>query len=169
MSKKRTKTNTSNNAKGKVSRTPSNTSRKKPASNNRTNVKVGNFSNFRGKLSIAGRDIVTHKTRTTFNAAEVRQLFEQLQKDIEANVETSPANRKDLKAELKEIQATVTEAAKKNEKVDESFLSRRFRNIVRMAPDVLDVVVATLANPALGLGEVAKKLAAKAKEEAKAG
>jgi len=42
----------------------------------------------------------------------------------------------------KEIQSTVTDAAQKNEKVDQSFLSRRFRNIPRMALDVLDIVVA---------------------------
>jgi hypothetical protein len=70
-----------------------------------------------------------------------------------------------LKAELQVIQSTVTEAAQKNEKVDEGFLSRRFRNIARMAPDVLDLVVATLANPLAGLGVTVKKLAEKAKEE----
>ncbi len=63
------------------------------------------------------------------------------------------------------IQSTVAEAAQKHEKVDEGFLSRRFRNIARMAPDVLDLVVATLANPLAGLGVTVKKLAEKAKEE----
>jgi hypothetical protein len=68
---------------------------------------------------------------------------------------------------VKEIQSTVTEAAQKNEKIDESFLSRRFRNIARMAPDLLDVVVATLGNPLAGLGVAVKKIAEKAKEETK--
>src|SRR5687768_9545908 len=57
--------------------------------------------------------------------------------------------------------------AQKNEKVNESFLSPRFRNIARMAPDVLDVIVASLANPLAGLGVAVKKIAEKAKEEAK--
>ena len=48
--------------------------------------------------------------------------------------------------------------------MDEGFLSRRLRNIARMAPDVLDVVVATLANPLAGLGVAAKKLAEKEAE-----
>ena len=68
---------------------------------------------------------------------------------------------------MQEIQSTVTEAAQKNEKVDEGFLSRRFRNIARMAPDVLDLVVAMLANPLAGLGVAVKKIAEKAKEETK--
>jgi hypothetical protein len=33
-----------------------------------------------------------------------------------------------------------------------------------MAPDILDVVVATLGNPLAGLGVAAKKIAKKAKE-----
>ena len=74
---------------------------------------------------------------------EIKQLFDQLYTEIDAHTKTSPANKEDLKAEVKEIQSTVTEAAQKNEKVDEGFLSRRLRNIARMAPDVLDVVVAT--------------------------
>jgi hypothetical protein len=49
--------------------------------------------------------------------------------------------------------------------MDEGFLARRFRNIARMAPDVLDVVVATLGNPLAGLGVAVKKIAEKAKEE----
>ena len=72
-----------------------------------------------------------------------------------------------IKAEVKEIQSTVTEASQKNEKVDEGFLSRRFRNIARMAPDVLDLIVAMLANPLAGLGVAVKMVAEKAKEETK--
>jgi len=36
---------------------------------------------------------------------------------------------------------------------------------LKWAPDVLDVVVATLANPLAGLGVAVKKIAEKAKEE----
>ena len=94
-----------------------------------------------------------------------RQLFEGLYTAIEANAKASLANKEDIKAEVKEFQSTVTEAAQKNEKVDEGFLPRRFRNIARVAPDVLDVVVKTLVNPALGIGAVAKKIAEKVKED----
>jgi hypothetical protein len=51
--------------------------------------------------------------------------------------------------------------------VDEGFLSRRFRNIARMPPDILDLVVAMLANPLSGLGVAARNIAEKAKEETK--
>jgi hypothetical protein len=42
-----------------------------------------------------------------------------------------------LKAEVKEIQSTVIEAAQKNERVDDGFLGRHFRKIAGMATDVL--------------------------------
>jgi hypothetical protein len=72
-----------------------------------------------------------------------------------------------LKTEVKEIQPTFTGAAQKNERIHQGCMSRRFHNIVRMAPDVLDVVVAMLTNPLAGLGVAVKKIAEKAKEETK--
>ena len=135
--------------------------------NKETNIKVGNISGVSGTVNIAGGNITTHQTANGLNAAEIKQLFNQLYTAIESNKKVSPTKKEDLRAEVQEIQSTVTEAAKKNEKVDESFMSRRFRNIARMAPDVLDVIVATLANPLAGLGVAVKKIAEKAKEEIK--
>jgi len=43
-------------------------------------------------------------------------------------------------AEKEDLKSIVTEAAKRNVKVNYEFLSRDFRNIARMAPGVLDVV-----------------------------
>ena len=143
--------------------------KKKRASSKQTDIRVRNISDISGNVNIAGGNITTHQTTTGLNSAEIKQLFDQLYTAIEANTKTSAANKEDLKAEVKEIQSTVTEAAKKNEKVDEEFLSRRFRNIARMAPDVLDVVVATLGNPLAGLGVAVKKIAERAKEETKQG
>jgi cell division septum initiation protein DivIVA len=136
-------------------------------SGKQTSVRVGNISDISGSVNVAGGNITTHHTVTGLSAAEIKQLFDGLYSQIDARPQTSPADKEDLKAEVKEIQSTVTEATQKNEKIDESFLSRRFRTIARMAPDILDVVVATLANPLAGLGVTAKKIAEKAKEETK--
>ena len=141
--------------------------KKRSTSKKETNVKVGDVSGVSGSVNIAGGNITTHQTRTGLSGAELKQLFDQLYSAIDSHAKSSPADKEDLKAEVKEIQSTITEAAKKSEKVDESFLSRRFRNIARMAPDVLDVVVATLGNPLAGLGVAVKKIAGKAKEETK--
>ena len=139
--------------------------KKKRTSNKQTTVRVGNVSDVSGNVNVAGGNITTHHTTTGLSAAEIGQLFDDLYAKIETRPETPTADKEDLKAEVKEIQTTVTEAAQENEKVDEGFLSRRFRNIARMAPDVLDVVVTTLGNPLAGLGVAVKKIAEKAKEE----
>lgn len=138
---------------------------KKNIAAKQTNVKVGNISDISGNINIAGGNITTHQTTTGLSVSEIQQLFDGLYTAIKTRSSTPPATKEDLDAEVKEIQSAVTQAAQKNEKVDESFLSRRFRNIARMAPDVLDVIVATLANPLAGLGVAVKKIAEKAKGE----
>ena len=139
----------------------------KKKSNNKTSLlQIGKISDVSGEINIAGNNITAIKFTNGFSASEIKQLFDQLYVAIETNAKASSENKEDLKAEVKEIQATVTEAAQKNEKVDEGSLACRFRNIARMAPDVLDVVVATLANPLAGLGVTVKKIAEKAKEDA---
>jgi hypothetical protein len=132
-------------------------------------VRGGNVSDISGNVNVAGGNITTHQTITGLSAAEIKQLFDQLYTAIDSRAETPSVDKEDLIAEVKEFQSSVTEAAQKNEKVDEGFLSRRFRNIARMAPDVLDVVVKTMANPLLGIGEVANQIAERAKEETKNG
>ena len=139
--------------------------KKKRASGKQTSVRVGNVSDVSGSVNVAGGDITTHQTTTGLRAEDIKKLFDQLYTAIETRPATPSGDKEDLKAEVKEIQSTVTEAAQKNEKVDEGFLSRRFRHIARMAPDVLDLVVAMLANPLAGLGVAVKKIADKAKEE----
>ena len=115
-------------------------------------VKIGNVSDISGNLNVAGGNVTSPHTTSDLSAAEIEQFLDKLYTAIETNKKVSPTKKEDLKAEVKEIQFTVTEAAKKNEKVDEGFWAPRFRNIGRMAPDVLDVVVATLGNPLPGLG-----------------
>ena len=139
--------------------------KKKNTSTKQTSVRVGNISEISGNVNVAGGNITTHHTTSGLSGAEIKQLFDGLYAKIEARPETPVADKEDLKAEVKEIQTTVAQAVQKNEKVDEGFLSRRFRNIARMAPDVLDVVVATLGSPLAGLGVAVKKIADKAKQE----
>jgi hypothetical protein len=45
----------------------------------------------------------------------------------------------------------------------------RLRNIQRMAPDILDVVLAALSNPAAGFASVVKKVAQRIEESAGGG
>ena len=130
-----------------------------------SSIKVGNISKINGKLNLAGGNITIHESTTGLRAEEIKQLFDPLYQAIELHRKTSAAEKEDLGTEVKEIQSAVIEASQSGETIDQGFLARRFRNIARMAPDVLDVVLKTLMHPALGIGEVARKIAEKAKEE----
>jgi len=100
-------------------------------------------------------------TLASYLAENARPVYER----IAARPNTSPTDRADLEAEVKEVEAEVA----KGEKADENFLLRRLRNIKRMALDILEVVMATIANPAAGLGLVGAKITKKMAEEAGAG
>ncbi len=138
--------------------------KKRYSSSASTNLRVGNISGVDGDVNIAGGNITTHKTIA--RAVEIGQLFDEVYAKIETLPKTSPHDKKNLKAEVKVVQTMATATAQKRERLAEGLLEHHFRNIARMAPDILDVVVATLANPLLGLGTAARRIAARAREEA---
>ena len=105
--------------------------------------------------NVSNSNIVTgnhNVVASTINAQ--KQYIQQIYEVIESRPETDPVDKEDLKVAVEEI---ATED-KKGEGADESFIARRLRNIQRIAPDILDVVMATIANPAAGFGMVAKKV-----------
>jgi hypothetical protein len=130
-------------------------------------VKTGNISNNSGQVNVAAGNITVHQAGTNLDGQEIRKLFNELYAAIETRPNTPLKDKEGLKAEVEEIQDSVIEAIEQKQEVNEGFFLRRFRNIARMAPDMLDVVVATIGNPLAGLGVAAKKIAEKAKEEAK--
>jgi len=94
---------------------------------------------------------------TSASADELAQAFEKIYAAIEARPNTSARDKADLKAEVQDAQAEVA----KGEQASEDFLSRRLRNIQRMAPDILDVAESALAGPAAALGTVLQKVVKK--------
>jgi translation elongation factor EF-1beta len=139
--------------------------KKKQANREQASIRVGNISDVSGNVNIAGGNISTRHSTTGLSAAEIKSLFNHLYTTIDVRPDTPDADKEDLRTDVKEIETAVTQAAEKNAKVDEGFLSRRLRNIARMAPDVLDVIVTTLTNPLAGLGVAVKKIAVKARED----
>jgi hypothetical protein len=115
------------------------------------NVSMGNNSKFVGR-----DDISEHGT----NSDDIRNLFESLNYQIDSHTRLSKQDKIALRGEVNELRQELS----KQDKADEPFLLRRLRNIGRMAPDILDVTLATITNPALGYGVIAKKIASKAKE-----
>jgi hypothetical protein len=138
--------------------------KRKNTPNKHVSIKVGNLSDISSAVNIAGGDISTQVT-TSLNAAEIEKLFKHLYTAIEERPDTSPADKADLKAEVKEIHKAIKKAEKDQKPLKESFLARRFHNIANIAPDILDVVVATLPPPASGVAMALKKIVEKAKAE----
>jgi hypothetical protein len=141
----------------------------KVSANNNSNA-IGNISiggGLTGNLVVGNNNQVSNTINQGLSAADIKQLFDSVNTKIDALPQLNQAVKEDAKAEIKDIQENITEAVTNKGNLDESFLTRRFRSIARMAPDILDVIVATIANPLGGMGVAVKKIADKAKEEAK--
>ncbi|MEJ5241530.1 MAG: hypothetical protein WHS87_10070 [Anaerolineales bacterium] len=95
------------------------------------------------------------------NVAHLSSPFEPIYRRLAEDPRLDATEKADARAELQEIEA---EARKPT--ADESFLERRLRNLRRIAPDILDVVLATLASPAAGFSLVARKVAERMRAEA---
>lgn len=117
------------------------------------NVHIG------GNVTVGG-DFVGHDKNVTINnqTAMQKELFESLLQQIEQRPNTPPEDVDDLKANVQEFQTE----AEKGDEADETFLARRLRNIERIAPDIGEVLVATIANPAAGFALIVKKVAERA-------
>lgn len=97
----------------------------------------------------------------TNNSINLSPLFDDIYQDLDKRKDLDPGKKKDIHAELQEIQTALEEP-----KPDETFLARRFRNIKRMSPEIVEVAIETLKNPIGGVVEVIKRIAKKMAEEA---
>ncbi len=124
--------------------------------------------NVKGNVDTGGGDIAAGniKKRDVYqtygsNDVRIQSLFQPVYQQIESRGGLKKDDKEDLAAAVKEIEQAVVE----KEDVDETFIERRLRNIARIAPDILDVVLKTLANPVVGLASVAQKIAQKAEKD----
>lgn len=88
--------------------------------------------------------------------------FTNIYQYVEDHPKLTPTEKEDVKTELQEVEQEVQKGAQ----ADETFLARRFRNIQRMAPDIVDVAFETLKNPISGVVTVIQKIAQKMADEA---
>ena len=109
------------------------------------NVTIGNINGNRGSIEINTGDTIQ---------ARIEQAFSPVYSAIASRPNTTDIEKDDLKAEAAEV-----EAALKEKKVDENFVVRRLRNIGRMAPDILEVAMAAILNPAALPPLIAQKIA----------
>jgi hypothetical protein len=97
------------------------------------------------------------------NRIDAAYKFSTIFTQIDDRPNLSATDKSDLKTELRSFE----DEDKKGPESNEGFLAQKLRNIRRIAPDILDVAIATIVNPAAGFGMIAKKVAEKMKTEAK--
>jgi hypothetical protein len=132
-----------------------------------SNISIGSISNSSGgQVNIAAGNIYQENNFSDNNygsdSQDVIKLFDHIFAQIDVKHNLSSQMKADLKADVKDIQQEI----KKGKKADNEFIARRLRNIKRMAPEILEVVVATIVNPVFGLSVAAKKVAEKIKATA---
>jgi len=95
-------------------------------------------------------------------ASIVNKSFTKIYRKIEKSSRTD-AEKKKLTTKVNDIEQEVA----KGDNANESFLSRRLRNLKKMAPDIADVIITALASPTATFGIVVQKIAEKIRDEAK--
>lgn len=109
--------------------------------------------------NVQGSNIIMGNNNTASVQASIAPLFENIYHFVDVHPKLQTGKKKDAKEELEEIQSVLEDPDP-----DEGFLVRRFRNIKRMAPDIVEVAFETLKNPISGVAEVIKRVAKKVGE-----
>ena len=112
--------------------------------------------------NVQGSNVVIGNHNVVSNQTiNIAPLFETIYHYVDTHPKLQAGKKQDAKEELKEIQTALEEP-----KPDENFIARRFRNLKRMAPEIVEVAFETLKNPVGGVAEVMKRIAKKMAEEA---
>jgi hypothetical protein len=129
---------------------------------NDQNIMSGNVSH--GGISIQGSNAtVTIHQSSGSEAKDVAALFETLYQHIEARPDDPNVDKQELVESVQKIQ----EEASKGEQVNETKLTRWMDYLNKMAPDIVDVALASLGGPVSGVTAVLKKVADRARSESK--
>jgi len=124
--------------------------------------------NIGGNVDTGGGDIAAGDIRKGdvdqshgLQSSDIKELFLPVYQLIDQKTTLPTEDREDLKVMVEEIQSEAVKGTAGNE----TLIERHLRNIARMAPDILDVTLKTIASPALGLATLAQKIKSKADSE----
>ncbi len=109
-----------------------------------SNIVVGNNN----VTQIGGGNIVTR------NLEIIEAEFSKIKTAI-SNMNISQDSKSDLYAELDELFGLLTA----EQDINESAITRRLRNIKRISPDTVEVILEILKNPIFGMSVIIKKAA----------
>ena len=121
-------------------------------------IEVGDIS---GSSGIAiGREAQAH-VQHGVSGQELARIFATVYQKIEQRPEDPDVDREEIVAEVQRIE----KEAAKNEQASPNRLERWLRNLANMAPDILDVIAASLGGPVSGATAVLAKIIDKVRSE----
>lgn len=119
-----------------------------------------NGQNVIGVINASGSARLNVKQQITHQATpEMDKLFKSAHKRLSTRPEDPKVDQAKLENQVKKIEA---EAAK-GEAADQSRLERWLKTLAQMAPDIIEVMAASLAGPVAGFTLVFKKIVERAK------
>ena len=110
-----------------------------------------NITNTGESVAIAAGRQAT--ARQGLTATEVENLFKTVVQELEQKTNLSDTKKQEIKETVELIEGEIQRGTDVNEKA----LTHYFATLARIAPDILEVVIATTANPVLGITTVIKK------------
>ncbi len=134
-------------------------SSKKESSSGDNYTVNGNVS---GGVVVQGPDAKVSVHNEGVDAKELSALFEQVYQKISERSEDPNVDKKEIEQKVKQIEA---EAAK-GEQADTTMLQRWLKNLDEIAPDIVDVIAASLGGPVSGFTVVFKKIVERARKQA---
>ncbi len=94
-----------------------------------------------------------------------QDVFALWRNNLAAKIDAHPHLSSDEKQDAKDQLETIEQEAAKGKKADPGRLEKLLNTLTAMGPDILEVAIATLAGPLVGIGLVVKKVGEKAKIE----
>lgn len=101
------------------------------------------------------------QVRQGISGEELAAIFQTVYQKIEARPQDPDVDQEEIVAQVQQIEAETAVPGQPNE----SKLERWLRNLARMAPDIVDVMAASLAGPVAGAAAVLRKIIARVKSE----
>ena len=116
----------------------------------------GNVNNSQVVASSGNVNINLNETNTSPNV--IREAFQIVYQKIEERDATLDVDKSEISSTVQNIESEISSG----DQVNTARIERWLKFLGEMAPDILDVVIKTLTNPILGIGETVRKIANKA-------
>jgi hypothetical protein len=133
---------------------------------NKRSPKSSGGVNIKGNVNTSGGDIAVNIEKGDVHQnidstiLQIDELFDHVYKNIDTNTGIPLKDKEAIKVSVDEIKQESIKGADRNE----GFIETRLQNIGKMAPDILEIVLKTIANPMIGLATLAQKIQEKATE-----